>query len=59
MGFDRKCGRPLGATKSLGWSPFRFTPDIGIIACLEVKMIGKPHAEKSYVRFDAAEQVSV
>jgi hypothetical protein len=36
--------------------PFRNTPRIGALACLEVKMIGKPYAGELHVRFDEGEQ---
>ena len=36
--------------------PFHNTPRIGTLACLEVKMIGKPYAGELHVRFDEAEQ---
>lgn len=36
--------------------PFRCTPRIGELVCLEVKMIGKPYAGKLHVRFDEGEQ---
>jgi hypothetical protein len=36
--------------------PFRSMPDIGEIACFEIKMIGKPYAEELHVRFDEGEQ---
>jgi hypothetical protein len=39
--------------------PFRNMPRIGALACLEVKMIGKPYAGELQVRFDEGEQVSV
>jgi hypothetical protein len=32
--------------------PFRNMPPIGALACLEVKMIGKPYAGELHVRFD-------
>jgi hypothetical protein len=31
-------------------------PRIGALACLEVKMIGKPYAGELHVRFDEREQ---
>jgi len=34
-------------------------PRIGALACLEVKMIGKPYAGELHVRFDEGEQVFV
>ena len=39
--------------------PFRNMPLIGALACLEVKMIGKPLAGELHVRFDEGEQVFV
>ncbi len=36
--------------------PFHNTPRIGALACLEMKMIGKPYAGKLHVRFDEREQ---
>ena len=39
--------------------PFRNMPRIGALACLEVKMIGKPYAGELHVRFDEGEQVLV
>ena len=36
--------------------PFHNTPRIGALACLEVKMIGKPYAGDLHVRFDEGEQ---
>jgi hypothetical protein len=36
--------------------PFHNTPSIGALACLEVKMIGKPYAGELHVRFDEGEQ---
>jgi hypothetical protein len=39
--------------------PFRNMPRIGALACLEVKMIGKPYAGELHVRFDEGEQVFV
>jgi hypothetical protein len=36
--------------------PFHNTPRIGALACLEVKMIGKPYAGELHVRFDEGEQ---
>jgi hypothetical protein len=36
--------------------PFHNTPPIGVLACLEVKMIGKPYAGELHVRFDEGEQ---
>ena len=38
---------------------FRNMPRIGALACLEVKMIGKPYAGELHVRFDEGEQVFV
>ena len=37
----------------------RNMPRIGALACLEVKMIGKPYAGELHVRFDEGEQVFV
>jgi len=31
-------------------------PDIGELACFEMKMIGKPYAGELHVRFDEGEQ---
>ena len=36
--------------------PFHNTPRIGALACLEVKMIGKPYAGELHVRFEEGEQ---
>ena len=36
--------------------PFHNTPRIGALACLKVKMIGKPYAGDLHVRFDEGEQ---
>ena len=36
--------------------PFHNMPRIGALACLEVKMIGKPYAGELHVRFDEGEQ---
>ena len=36
--------------------PFHNTPRIGALACLEVKMIGKPYAGELHVWFDEGEQ---
>ena len=36
--------------------PFHNTPRIGALACLEMKMIGKPYAGELQVRFDEGEQ---
>jgi hypothetical protein len=36
--------------------PFHNMPPIGALACLEVKMIGKPYAGELQVRFDEGEQ---
>jgi len=36
--------------------PFHNAPRIGALACLEVKMIGKPYAGELHVRFDEGEQ---
>ena len=36
--------------------PFHNTPRTGALACLEVKMIGKPYAGGLHVRFDEGEQ---
>ena len=36
--------------------PFRSMPNIGELARLEVKMIGKPYAGELHVRFDEGEQ---
>ena len=36
--------------------PFHNTLSIGALACLEVKMIGKPYAGELHVRFDEGEQ---
>ena len=36
--------------------PFRSMPDIGELACFEMKMIGKPDAGELHVRFDEGEQ---
>jgi hypothetical protein len=39
--------------------PFRSMPNIGELACFEMKMIGKPYAGELHVRFDEGEQVFV
>jgi len=39
-----------------GCVPFRSMPDIGELACFEMKMIGKPYAGEPHVRFDEGEQ---
>jgi len=49
-------GRQLNTTKSLVYMPFHNTPRIGALACLEMKMIGKPYAGELHVRFDEGEQ---
>jgi hypothetical protein len=36
--------------------PSRSMPRIGALACLEMKMIGKPYAGELHVRFDEGEQ---
>jgi hypothetical protein len=36
--------------------PFRSMPDIGELACFEMKMIGKPYAGELHVRFDEGKQ---
>jgi hypothetical protein len=36
--------------------PFRNMPRIGALACLKVKMIGKPYAGELHVRFYEREQ---
>jgi len=36
--------------------PYRCMPPMGALACLEVKMIGKPYAGKLHVRFDEGGQ---
>ena len=38
--------------------PFRSTPPIGALACVEMKMIGKPYVGELQVRFDEGEQAS-
>ena len=55
-GLDFAGGRRLNSTKSLVCMPFHNTPRIGALACLEVKMIGKPYAGELHVRFDEGEQ---
>ena len=52
-------GRQPNSTKSWVCRPFRNMPRIGALACLEVKMIGKPYAGELHVRFDEGEQVFV
>ena len=47
------------STESLVCMPFRNMPCIGALACLEMKMIGKPYAEELHVRFDEGERVFV
>ncbi len=39
--------------------PFRSTPRIGALACVEMKMIGKPYVGELQVRFDEGEQALV
>ncbi len=36
--------------------PFRNMPRIGALACIEVKVIGKPYVGELQVRFDEGEQ---
>jgi hypothetical protein len=36
--------------------PFRSTPRIGALACVEMKMIEKPYVGELQVRFDEGEQ---
>ncbi len=38
--------------KSEGCTPYRCMPYMGALACLEVKMIGKPYAGDLHVRFN-------
>jgi hypothetical protein len=52
-------GRQPNSTKSWVCMVFRNMPRIGALACLEVKMIGKPYAGELHVRFDEGEQVFV
>ena len=45
----------------MGWTVFSerqlcLSGSIGALACLEVKMIGKPYAGELHVRFDEGEQ---
>jgi hypothetical protein len=40
----------------MGCMPFRNMPRIGALACLKVKMIGKPYAGELHVRFYEREQ---
>jgi hypothetical protein len=54
-GLDFASGRQLNSTKSLAYMPFRNTPPIGALACVE-KMIGKPYVGEPQVRFDEGEQ---
>ena len=42
--------------ESLVCAPSPSMPRIGALACLEVKMIGKPYAGELQVRFDEGEQ---
>ena len=49
-------GRRLGSIKSGGCTPYRSMLRIGALACLEVKMIGKPDAGELHVRFDEGGQ---
>ena len=55
-GFDRASGHVPGLFCSSStvweWSRSRYMPDIGQLASLEVKMIGKPYAGELRVRFD-------
>jgi hypothetical protein len=51
-GLDFAGGHRLNSTKSLVCMPFHNTRRIGALACLEVKMIGKPYAGELHVRFD-------
>src|SRR5262249_47297755 len=55
-GFGFAGGPRPNSTKSLVCMPFHNTPRIGALACLEVKMIGKPYAGDLHVRFDEGEQ---
>ena len=55
-GLGYAAGRRPGSTKSLGSWPFQCMPNIGELACLEMKMIGKPYAEDPQVRFDEGGQ---
>ena len=49
-------GRRPDSIESLVCVPSRSTLRIGALACLEVKMIGKPYAGELQVRFDEGEQ---
>ena len=52
-------GRQLNSTKSLVCTPSRNMPRTGALACVEMKMIGKPYAGELQVRFDEGEQAFV
>jgi hypothetical protein len=39
--------------------PFRNTPPTGALACVEMKMIGKPYVGELQVRFDEGEQAFI
>jgi hypothetical protein len=39
--------------------PFRNTPRTGALACIEMKMIGKPYVGELQVRFDEGEQAFI
>ena len=39
--------------------PSRNTPRIGALACVEMKMIGKPYVGEPQVRFDEGEQAFI
>jgi len=51
-------GRRLDSTKSLNFVPYRCVLLIGKLACLEVKMIGKPYVGKLQVRFDEGDRTT-
>ncbi len=44
-------GRQLNSTKSCVYMPFRNMPRIGELACVEMKMVGKPYAGELHVLF--------
>jgi hypothetical protein len=52
-------GRQLNSTKSLACLPFRNTPRNGALACIEMKMIGKPYVEELQGRLDEGEQAFI
>ena len=55
-GLGRSGGRRPNSIESMVCAPSRSMPRIGALACLEVKMIGKPYALVGHVRFDEGGQ---